>query len=281
MLGHKDGYFAPGIADWRPALRAGHHILLSHGRATASIREQVPDATVGIALDCRPAYPASDSPGDIEAARHFDGYRNRWFFDPVHGKGYPADMVEAYHEAGRFESGPLDFVADGDMEVIATPLDFVGINYYTSLAATPENQEAESTPVEPGSNPPPGYTEMGWAITPEWFTRFILRVNEDYAPRAIVITENGASFSDGPDMSGQIDDQRRIDYLDSHIAAVGEARDQGALVTGYFEWSLLDNLEWVAGYGQRFGIVHVDFDTMTRTPKASYHWYHDRIARGW
>ncbi|MPZ52060.1 MAG: beta-glucosidase [Acidimicrobiia bacterium] len=280
MLGHRDGYFAPGIADWKLALRAGHHLLLSHGRATEVIRELGGESQVGIALDCRAGYPASDSAEDIDAASHFDGFRNRWFFDPVHGKGYPEDMVEAYAEAGRFEGDPLDFVQSDDMEVIATPTDFTGINYYTSLAVNTANKEREVAESEPGPNPAPGYTEMGWAITPEWLTKFLVRVNEDYGPSSIVITENGASYSDGPDETGKINDQRRIDYLDAHIAAVGDARGQGVPITGYFEWSLLDNLEWVAGYGQRFGIVHVDFETMTRTPKASYHWYRDRIDQG-
>lgn len=279
MLGHQLGHFAPGIADWKLALRAGHHLLLSHGRAVEVLRGIVPDCKVGITLDCRPGYPASDSEEDVAATRHFDGYRNRWFFDPVHGKGYPADMVEAYHQAGRFQDGPLDFVQDGDMDLIAIPTDFTGINYYTSGPVTPETMEQEMAEVPPGSNPPDGYTEMGWAITPEWLTRFLIRVHEDYSPDSIVITENGASFSDGPNEEGVVDDQRRIAYLDSHTAAVFEARNAGAPVDGYFLWSFLDNLEWVAGYSQRFGIVHVDFETLTRTPKSSYHWYRQRIEQ--
>lgn len=279
MLGHKDGIFAPGIADWNQALRAGHHILVSHGRAADVIRSD-PDAEVGIALDCRPAFAHSPSAVDQAALRHFDGFRNRWFFDPVFGKGYPDDMVDTYSELGRFDDGPLDFVEEGDLDLISVPLDFLGVNYYTSITVTPETCEVETTEVPPGPEPPDGYTEMGWANTPRVLADFLERINDDYSPARIVITENGASYSDGPDSDGRIHDTRRIEYLDSHIAAVAEAAERGVPVEGYFVWSLLDNLEWVAGYSQRFGLVYVDHDTGDRLPKDSYEWYRNRIAAG-
>lgn len=283
FVGHLDGRFAPGMTDWRAALPAAHHILLSHGRAVAAIRSAVPGAQVGIALDCRPNRPATGSAADVAAARHFDGFRNRWFFDPVFGKGYPVDMVEAYRERDRIDGAvgePPPFVQAGDMDSIAAPIDFCGLNYYTSIAVSADADESEDTGVAQSTDPPDGYTEMGWPITPDALTDYLVNLHETYQPAALVITENGASYSDGPDADGVIDDQRRIAYLDAHIAAVEAAADRGVPMAGYFAWSLLDNLEWTSGYAQRFGLVWVDHDTQQRIPKASAHWYRDRIARG-
>ena len=283
FLGHLEGEFAPGLTDWRAALPAAHHILVSHGRAVTAIRDAVSDAHVGIALDCRPNHPASDDPADVDAARHFDGFRNRWFFDPVFGREYPVDMVEAYRERGRIDGAtgePLPFVEPGDMEAIAVPIDFLGLNYYTSLAVSAPDSESEDTGVPAGTPAVEGHTEMGWPITPDALTDYLVHLHETYGPAAIVITENGASYSDAPDADGVIDDQRRIQYLDAHIAAVEAAADQGVPMAGYFAWSLLDNLEWTSGYAQRFGLVWVDHDTQQRIPKASAHWYRDRIAQG-
>jgi beta-glucosidase len=277
VAGHVEGIFAPGIRDWAVALPAAHHILLSHGRAIQEIRRNVPGATVGIALDCRPARPASDEPADAAAARHFDGFRNRWFFDPVFGMGYPEDMVEAYHRLGRLDAPALPFVESGDLDVIAEPVDFLGLNYYTSLDIAAGFEESEDTGVPQSASPSAGYTEMGWPITPAALTDYLLHLNETYDPPSIVITENGASYSDGPGSDGAVHDARRIDYLDAHIAAVAAARDAGAPVIGYFAWSLLDNLEWTSGYAQRFGLVWVDHATGERIPKDSFRWYRDVV----
>ena len=267
-LGYIDGVFAPGRQSWPDGLAAGHHLLLAHGRAVELIRDRLPQASVGIALDCRPAWPSSADPADTAAAHHFDGFRNRWFFDPVFGRGYPADMEAAFAERGRWDGS---VVQAGDLQTISAQLDFLGINYYTGIAVSAGGEESESTGVERGPNPPAGFTEMGWEVIPKALTDFLIRVHQDYQPKAIVITENGASYSD------PVDDHRRIEYLDLHLSAVEEAIGRGAPVTGYFVWSLLDNLEWVAGFGQRFGLIHVDFETGTRTPKASFSWYRARI----
>jgi beta-glucosidase len=277
VAGHVDGIFAPGIRDWSVALPVSHHILLSHGRAVQEIRRNRPGSTVGIALDCRPARPASADPADVVAARHFDGFRNRWFFDPVFGKGYPQDIIEAYHRRGRLDAPTLPYVQEGDLDVIAEPIDFLGLNYYTSLAIGAGFEESEDTGMPQSANPPAGYTEMGWPITPDALTSYLGYLHETYAPPPIVITENGASYSDAPGTDGAVHDRRRIDYLDAHVAAVAAARDAGAQVNGYFAWSLLDNLEWTSGYAQRFGLVWVDHATGQRIPKDSYHWYRDRI----
>jgi beta-glucosidase len=251
--------------------------MLSHGRATEAIRDEVPNTSVGIALDCRPSTPASDDPADVAAQRHFDGFRNRWFFDPVFGKGYPDDMVAAYTSRGRMPDG-LSFVEGGDMAVIASPIDFLGLNYYTSLEIGAGGEESEDTGVAPGPNPPAGHTEMGWPITPGAFTDYLVHVDREYRPPHILVTENGASYSDRPGSDARITDGRRIDYIDRHLAALVAARDIGVPVDGYFVWSLLDNLEWVSGYSQRFGLIWVDHATGERIPKDSYHWYQSLIA---
>lgn len=279
FVGHRDGEFAPGRTDFGEALAVGHHVLLSHGLAVPVIRENAPGSSVGIALDCRPAFPATPDPADLAAQQHFDGFRNRWFFDPVFGKGYPADMLKAYRARGHLTGKSPAWLEQGDLEIIAEPIDFVGINYYTSIAVRAGREETEDTGVPRGSPAPEGYTEMGWPITPDALRGFLQRVHETYAPGDIMITENGASYSDGPDEAGVIADDRRIRYLQRHIAAVAQAVASGVPVSGYFVWSLLDNLEWASGFSQRFGLVWVDHTTQQRVPKNSFHWYRKLIGR--
>ena len=280
MLGHRDGVFAPGGTDMGEALTVAHHLLLSHGTSAQAIRAAAPSARVAIAIDCRPAVPASDREADVDATRHFDGFRNRWFLDPLFGRGYPPDMVDTYRADGRFDAtvdgdGP---VRDGDLATIAAPLDVLGINYYTGITVAAGREEDETPEVAPGPNPPPGHTEMGWAVQPDVLRGFLLRLTADYAPASIMITENGASYADAPDAHGRVRDERRIRYLHDHIAAALEARDAGAPVEGHLTWSLLDNLEWTQGFAQRFGVVWVDHGTQRRVVKDSGWWLRDAIA---
>jgi beta-glucosidase len=272
-MGHLYGVFAPGLTSWQAALAAGHHQLLAHGRAVAAMRRVHPAARIGLALDCRHAVPASGDPADVDATRHFDGFRNRWFFDPVFGQGYPADMLEVF--ADRLPGG---LVVDGDLDEIAIPIDHLGLNYYTSIRIDPEHREQEFAEAEPGPSPAPGHTEMGWRIDPDALAAFLRRVHEEWGPAEIMITENGASYGDGPDGAGRIRDQRRIDYIAAHVAAVEEARADGVPVTGYFVWSFMDNLEWAQGFAQRFGLVWVDPATGERIPKDSFAWYRELIS---
>ena len=280
MLGHRDGVFAPGGTDMGEALTVAHHLLLSHGTAAQAIRSVAPAARVAIAVDCRPAVPASDREQDVAATQHFDGFRNRWFLDPLFAKGYPEDMVDAYRASGRFDAtvdgdGP---VRDGDLATIAQPLDVLGINYYTGIRIAAGREEDETPEVTPGPNPPPRHTEMGWEVQPDVLHGFLLRLTRDYAPASIMITENGASYSDGPEQDGQVHDARRIRYLHDHIAAALDARQAGAPVEGHLTWSLLDNLEWTQGFAQRFGIIWVDHATQRRVVKDSGWWLRDAIA---
>jgi len=280
MLGHRDGVFAPGGTDMGEALTVAHHLLVSHGTAAQAIRAAAPAARVAAAIDCRPAVPATDREEDVVATRHFDGFRNRWFLDPLFGHGYPDDMVDAYRTAGRFDARPGGDgpVRDGDLDLIAQPLDVLGLNYYTGIRISAGREEDETPDVAPGPNPPEGHTEMGWPVQPDVLHGFLLRLQRDYAPASIMITENGASFSDGPDAEGRVHDVRRTAYLHDHLAAAIDAREAGVPVEGHLTWSLLDNLEWTQGFAQRFGVIHVDHTTQRRTVKDSGWWLRDAIA---
>ncbi len=275
MLGHRDGVFAPGITGWEAALSAAHHLLLAHGRATTEIRRRVDDAAVGVAIDCRPVKAASDSAEDVAAARHFDGFRNRWFFDPVFGRGYPEDMHRSYSDKGHLRR---DLVQSGDLDLIASRIEFLGLNYYTTVTVGVGMEEGDEATAPRGPDHEPGFTETGWRIDPDGLRTYLGKLWDEYRPPSILVTENGASYSTGPDEDGVIDDQERIGYLSGHIGAVAGAIDDGVGVGGYFVWSLLDNLEWLDGFSQRFGLVWVDPVTKLRLPKASFDWY-SRVTR--
>ncbi|MEI7642714.1 MAG: GH1 family beta-glucosidase [Chloroflexales bacterium] len=274
MLSYQVGAHAPGRQDWPAALAASHHTLLAHGMAEAEIRRSSPGAQVGIALNFTASVPASDSQADHEAARAFDGYFNRWFLDPVCGRGYPSDMVAGYMEAGHLPDG-LSFVRPGDMDIIAAPTDFLGVNYYT--------REVVAAAARPGAWQPvyldTPRTAMGWEIYPEGLFQLLRRLHRAYDLPKIYLTENGVSYLDAPGEDGRVRDGRRIDYLREHLDACLRAIAAGVPLAGYFQWSLLDNFEWGHGYAQRFGAVYVDYATQRRTPKDSFFWYRDVIAR--
>jgi beta-glucosidase len=273
FLGHAQGIKAPGIRDWATALRVSHHLLLSHGLATHALRAVLPTtAEVGLALNVFPVRPAVDDQEHASAAARRDGHVNRWFLDPVFRGAYPDDMVELYER----EVGPLDAVHDGDLRIIATPIDFLGVNYYNPMRVRP----AEHGPLYvEDADPVLPTTAMGWEIEPDGLARVLARVRDEYGPVPIHITENGAAFDDAPTSDGSIEDPDRRSYLAGHLEALAGAIDDGVDVRRYYVWSLLDNFEWEEGYGKRFGIVHVDFATQARTPKASALFYRDYIDR--
>lgn len=273
-LGHEEAHHAPGLRDPRLALRAAHHLLLSHGLATQAIRELVPTAEVGIVLIHCPVHPASEDPADRDAARWFDGFFNRWYLDPVFRGAYPEDAVADRIKAGHLDGPDLPFVHPGDMEIISTPLDFLGINYYSRsvMKAGPDG------PMDPRDLPSGELTDMGWEVYPQGLTELLLRIHRDYAPSRIVIAENGAAYTDPPDDSGRIADTRRMEYHRGHLLALRDAVDQGVPVDGYFAWSLMDNFEWAWGYERRFGMFAIEPETLKRIPKDSAVWYRDVIA---
>jgi beta-glucosidase len=271
ILGYAFGVKAPGIRDWPTALRAAHHSLLAHGRAVEAFRETGRNGEIGITLDLTVAIPATDSDADREAARRLDGHHNRWFLDPIFRASYPEDMVAFYE--GRF--GPLDAVLDGDLDTIAEPLDFLGINFYRPNWASAVDDGGLDVADAP---PDLERTSMGWPIAPEYLTDLLVRVQKDYGEIPLLITENGAAFDDVLDGGDVVEDPPRVAYLREHIAAVERAKAEGVDVRGYYVWSLLDNFEWEYGYEKRFGIVFVDFPTQRRIPKRSALWYRDLIA---
>lgn len=277
LLSHQIGEHAPGMRDWYLGLRAAHHILLSHGLAVPVIRRNSPGSEVGITLNFEDAVPASPSSADYNAARFHDGYFNRWFLDPVYGRHYPSDIVSFYESNGILADG-LDFVQAGDMATIAAPTDFLGVNYYSRCLSRDEDA-ADNLPQTIFHQPESELTEMGWEIYPEGLYNLLNRFHFEYKIPKIYITENGCSYSDGPDENGRIADQRRIDFLEVHLDAVARAIENGVPVAGYMQWSLMDNFEWAKGYKQRFGIVYVDYETQERLPKDSALWYRDVIAR--
>jgi beta-glucosidase len=274
MLGHARGEHAPGLRDFSQALVAAHHVLLSHGRAVPIIRSGAAGAKVGIVLNLTPGYAASGSAADADATRAFDGEFNRWYLDPLHGRGYPRDMVAKYTAEGHQRG--LACVRDGDLEVIATPTDFLGVNYYSR--AIIRSAAAENAPRTIAEPPATQRTDMGWEVYPDGLRQLLTRLRADYAPKAIVITENGAAYSMEPDETGAVADEPRRAYFEGHLAACHQAIAEGVPLTGYFAWSLLDNFEWAFGYRKRFGLVHVNYTTQARTVKQSGRWFSD-VAR--
>jgi beta-glucosidase len=265
-IGHAWGLHAPGRTSEADAVAVAHHLLLSHGWAVEAIRRASPDARVGITLNLAHIYPATDTPEDEAAAYRRDGEDNRWFLDPIFRGSYPADLLERNELVA-------PHVRDRDLEAVAAPLDFLGINNYSRfiVAAGPDGPRTVG-------NPEAQHTDMGWEVYPDGLHDVLVRVARDYEPAAIYITENGAAFPDVRVHDGHVHDVERTAYLESYIGAVARAIGGGAPVKGYFVWSLLDNFEWGFGYSKRFGIVYVDFPTLERVPKDSFYWYRELLA---
>lgn len=261
-LGHEQGIFAPGLKSRRTATQVSHHLLLSHGMALLAMRAAGVKAPLGIVLNQAPSVPATETDGDRAKAKLADGLLVRWYMDALFRGRYPSDvLLDLGDDAPELH--------DGDMAIIRTPIDFLGINYYT-----------RSVVGEPAFTPAPGseLTDMGWEVYPQGLTELLVRLRRDYPLPPVYITENGAAFADAPDAQGRVHDGDRCRYLQRHIAAVGDAIAADVDVRGYFVWSLFDNFEWPFGYTKRFGIVHVDYATQQRTPKDSALWYREFIA---
>jgi len=277
-LGYGSGVHAPGLRDDALALAASHHLLLAHGLAAQALSS----GEFGIALNVQPTAPASDDPDDVAVARLADLHMNAQYLDPVFGRGYPAELLERYSGVS-----DLAFVREGDLDTIARPIDFLGVNYYrrhTVTASRPADVVAEELPGSLGAwsivPPDVGVTAMGWPIEPEVLTELLVGLHREYAPGRIVITENGAAFDDVLGPAGGVEDPARTAYLREHVEAAREALGAGIALGGFFVWSLLDNFEWAEGYDRRFGLVFVDFPTQERTPKASARWYGEVVRPG-
>ncbi|GAA2997561.1 GH1 family beta-glucosidase [Actinokineospora diospyrosa] len=275
FLGYGTGVHAPGLRDPKLALRAAHHHLLAHGHATRALRD-AGAASLSIALNFSPALP--DGPDDHDAVRRFDALHNRFFLDPVVGRGYPADLLADVAHLDALEPA----IRDGDLDVIAEPIDWLGVNYYapTRVTSLPDRTEPSNCPL-PGLRgmsvlPPQGpLTVTGWEQHPESLTTLLVHLGSHGLP--LVVAENGAAFPDTIDPDGRVRDRDRVRYLAEHLRAVHAAIEAGADVRGYLAWSLLDNFEWASGYGPRFGVVHVDFASQRRIVKDSG-WFLAEVA---
>ncbi|WP_055477707.1 GH1 family beta-glucosidase [Sphaerimonospora mesophila] len=276
IVGYGEGRHAPGAREGDGALAAVHHLLLGHGLAVARLRALAPsDQRIGITLNMSPTVPASSSPADADAARRMDLLVNRQFTEPLLGGRYPADLADVFGRISEFA-----FQRDGDLAVIGAPLDFLGVNYYYRLhvAAAPYDQPdpALRSAFDLGTRTvtPPGArtSGLGWVVEPEGLHQTLTGLVRRYPELPpVYITENG--YGD----DGALEDTGRIDYLRDHLAAIRQAMAEGVDIRGYFCWSLIDNFEWARGYAARFGLVHVDYDTQARTPKASFRWLREFV----
>ncbi|WP_349364506.1 MAG: GH1 family beta-glucosidase [Roseitalea porphyridii] len=268
-LSHFLGQHAPGLRDIRATARAMHHVLVAHGKTVDVLRAAGQD-NVGIYLNFEPAEPANGDDGDAEAALTYHAIYNEWFLGALFKKRYPRRAL----------AGLEPHLPDGwhdDMELIARPIDWLGINNYTrKLIARAADAPWPSLEEVPGPLPK---TDMGWEISPESFAWLLSWIAESHTgDLPLIVSENGMANPDTL-IDGRVDDAARIAYLQAHIDAMKGVIEEGVPIKGYTVWSLLDNYEWALGYGKRFGIVHVDYDTLERTPKASWHALRDALAR--
>ncbi|MBD7919584.1 beta-glucosidase [Cellulomonas sp. Sa3CUA2] len=294
FLGYGSGVHAPGVTDPAAALAAVHHLNLAHGLAATAIREELgADTPVSITLNLHVTRAASHDPADVEAKRRIDTIANEVFLGPLLEGAYPERVA-----ADTATISDWSFVQDGDLELIRVPIDLLGVNYYSTGRVqhgtppvgdgTPGPDGHRSSVVSPwiGADQvewlkqPGPYTAMGWNIEPQGLVDLLLELHERYPALPLAITENGAAFYDTVTEDGRVHDDERVAYLHDHLDAVGEARDKGVDVRGYFVWSLFDNFEWAYGYDRRFGVVHVDYDTQVRTLKDSARWYRELVRTG-
>lgn len=258
--GYIFGMHAPGKTDPKLGFQVSHHLNLAHGHAVRALRSAVKGSHVGITEVSMPVYPASDSDADRAAAHRYDGFVNRWYWDPPMKGSYPADILE---RLGPFAPD----VAAGDLEIIRQPLDFFGHNSYSRAVVRddPEAMLLGTTQVAQTGKP---HTAMDWEVYPDHLYDALTRITRDYGAPDIYITENGAAYEDRV-VGGAVDDPERTDYLRTHLTAAHRAIQDGAKLRGYFCWSMTDNFEWSYGYSKRFGIVYVDYATQKRIIKSS------------
>jgi beta-glucosidase len=279
FVGYASGHHAPGVRSPEGAIAAVHHLLLGHGLAMSAIRSAAPGVPAGITLNLFPVTPATATAADTDAARRIDGLQNRIFLDPVLRGEYPADML-----ADLAPYGLPALIHDGDLATISAPIDLLGVNYYRAYVVTEgvatdgPTEWVSAEHVEFLSSDRPR-TDMDWEVQPEGLTELLVSLHQQHPGLPLYITENGAAYQDQLSADGAVHDEDRIAFLAGHLKAAHAAVEQGVDLRGYFCWSLLDNLEWAAGYDKRFGLIHVDFETQKRTLKDSARWYADVIEK--
>ncbi|MDT0443295.1 GH1 family beta-glucosidase [Streptomyces johnsoniae] len=292
FLGYGSGVHAPGRTEPESVLKAAHHLNLAHGLGVQALRAALPrNAEIGVTLNPVVARPRTDAPADVDAARRIDALQTRIFSGPLLHGSYPEDLRQ---DTARVSD--WSFLRAGDEAAIHQPLDFLGLNYYQpSVVSAPTggSQAKRNDGHGSGTHSPwvgsedvefhlaPGErTDMGWVVDPTGLYELLQRFHSELPNLPLYITENGAAFDDKMDAAGVVHDPERISYLHGHLDAVHRSIEQGVDIRGYFLWSLLDNFEWAYGYSKRFGVVHVDFDTLRRTPKASARWYAGVVGSG-
>ena len=268
LFGHGVGTHAPGLKGMPPMLAAIHHQNLAQGHALQALRAEHSGARLGTVINLQPARPSSDRPEDHRAAARFDAFWNGAFLDPLFKGSYPAAIAD--------DLAPL--VAAGDHETMRRPIDFIGVNYYSPsyIAHAPQSLFGAWYGAVPAGM---RFTAIGWPSDAGGLSEELMRLRDRYGNPQMYVTENGACYGDRLAADGTVHDGDRIAYLRDHLAAARTALAAGANLRGYFVWSLLDNFEWAEGYSRRFGVVHVDFATQKRTPKSSYRWLAELIAR--
>jgi beta-glucosidase len=271
FLGYGCGAHAPGRKNMRDAVAAAHHLNLAHGLAVAEFRKAPQQMRVGITNIVTDIVPASESEEDALAVERLDAYSNRVFLDPVFLGDYSLIVRSVFAEFG-FDG----LIADGDLELIRAPIDFVGINHYQRVITWADEGagflQLGERPAEPAT------TSFGWSVIPESLHDVLVRVSRDFTSLPIYVTESGASFDDYVDPNGEVIDSERVSYFSGYLTAAGTAIRDGVNLKGYFAWSFLDNFEWAEGYSKRFGLVYVDYRTQERIPKQSAYWYRQLIA---
>ena len=276
-LGYIEGRKPPGLINkWPKSLATAHHLLLSHGMAIPEIRNNSKQSEVGITLNLNTAIPASGSTYDEDACKFYDGQFNRLYLNPLYNNKYPDDVFEYLKTKSLISESDLNFIKQGDLNIISTKTDFLGVNYYSrAVIRNEEIDEKNNLPRNVDMGPE---TDFGWEIYPPGIYDLLMRLKNEYKVQNIYITENGCSYGDGPNSEDKINDIRRIEYYRSHLTALKRAIEDGVPCNGYFAWSLMDNFEWAQGFSQRFGLVWVDFETLKRIPKDSYYWYKKFIS---
>ena len=262
--GYLTGEHAPGRSSLRDSLAASHHVLVAHGLAMERLRSVVRDANVGIVLNFTPVTPVGDSPAALDRQQIVNDIENRWYVDPIGGHGYPQYTVDRL-------AWDRSEVRSGDMELIARPIDTLGVNFYSrKLVGALEGEQPSS-----GDK-----TAMGWEIYPSALGDLLRHLHTTHGFARYLITENGAAMPDADRVDGRVIDHDRLEYIAAHLGQVHQAMEHGVPVEGYFAWSLLDNFEWAHGYGPKFGLIEVDMTTQRRTPKQSALWYAEVAKSG-
>jgi beta-glucosidase len=289
FLGHASGVMAPGRTDPEQALRAAHHLNLAHGLGAAALREALPDgAQIGVALSMQVPRGVGETGADAE--RFIDLAANQVFLGPMLRGQYPSEYVQRTRAVTDWS-----FVADGDVDLIHQPIDFLGVNYYSTLSvrlwdgvgerSTADGHKAGPSPWVGASDveflpQDPPFTAMGWNIAPEALGETLRRLASEFPALSLMVTENGAAYDDAPSDEGDGRDADRIDYIHRHLAVVHRCLADGVDVRGYYLWTFMDNFEWGHGFVPKFGLLAVDRRTLERSKRESFHWYRALACTG-